>query len=131
MAIICISILIICDGWNRLFPELLITLPVCCCIALLIAKTPKKMLLRFRLSPHIIISDEKLALEVWKDGNRVWTTKKISQVKKILDCGDVYYIIFMFGDITNSRICQKDNIVNGTIEEFEYLFQSKIVRKLK
>ena len=52
-------------------------------------------------------------------------------MKKILDCGEVYYIIFRFGDITNAWICQKDNIVNGTIEDFQALFQSKIVQASK
>lgn len=52
--------------------------------------------------------------------------KNLSKVKKILDCGDVYYIIFRFGDITNAWICQKSNIVNGTTEEFETYFKSKI-----
>ena len=100
-------------------------------VIFLIAKTPKKVVLRFRLSPHIIIKEEELSLELWKNGEKVWRTRKLSRVKKVLDCGEVYYIIFKFGDITNSWICQKNNIISGTIEEFELLFQSKIIKELK
>ena len=100
-------------------------------VILLIAKTPKKVVLRFRLSPHIVITEEDLSLELWSNGEKVWRTRKLSKVKKVLDCGEVYYIIFKFGDITNSWICQKNNIISGTIEEFESLFQSKIIKELK
>lgn len=48
-----------------------------------------------------------------------------------MDCGEVYYIIFKFGDITNSWVCQKSNIISGTIEEFESLFKDKIVKASK
>lgn len=100
-------------------------------VIFLIAKTPKKVVLRFRLSPHIVITEEDLSLELWSNGEKVWRTRKLSKVKKVLDCGEVYYIIFKFGDITNSWICQKNNIISGTIEEFESLFQSKIIKELK
>lgn len=57
--------------------------------------------------------------------------KPISKVKKVIDMGDWYYIIFKFGDISNSWICQKDLIKKGTIEEFEKLFEDKIIRENK
>lgn len=56
-------------------------------------------------------------------------SKPISKVKKIIDMGEWYYIIFKFGDISNSWICQKDLITIGTIEEFEKIFEGKIIRK--
>lgn len=56
-------------------------------------------------------------------------TKPISKVKKVIDAGEWYYLIFKFGDISNSWVCQKDLITQGTIEEFEKLFENKIVRK--
>lgn len=95
---------------------------------LLMAIMPKKIALRFKIAPHIIITENDLSLEMYSNGKQVWRTRKISKVKKILDCGQVYYIIFKFGDITNSWVCSKSNIVNGTIDEFETLFQSKIVK---
>lgn len=57
-----------------------------------------------------------------------WKKKPITKVKKVVDYGEVYYI--SYGIMVNSSwVCQKKNIVQGTIEEFEALFQSKIIRK--
>lgn len=115
------------DLWGELIFCSLIMLTV----PILSAYTPKKVILRFRISPHIIITEKDLSLELRSNGKEVWRTRKISKVKKVLDCGEVYYIIFKFGDITNSWICQKNNIINGTIEEFESLFQTKLVKGTK
>ena len=115
------------DLWGELIVCSLIMLTV----PILSAYTPKKVILRFRISPHIIITEKDLSLESWSNGKEVWRIRKISKVKKVLDCGEVYYIIFKFGDITNSWICQKNNIINGTIEEFESLFQTKLVKGTK
>ena len=114
-----------------LWGELILCSVILLVVTFLSAKTPKKVVLRFRLSPHIVITEEDLSLELWSNGEKVWRTRKLSKVKKVLDCGEVYYIIFKFGDITNSWICQKNNIISGTIEEFESLFQSKIIKELK
>lgn len=115
------------DLWGELIFCSLIMLTV----PILSAYTPKKVILRFRISPHIIITEKDLSIELRSNGKEVWRTRKISKVKKVLDCGEVYYIIFKFGDITNSWICQKNNIINGTIEEFESLFQTKLVKETK
>ena len=115
------------DLWGELIFCSLIMLTV----PILSAYTPKKVILRFRISPHIIITEKDLSLELRSNGKEVWRTRKISKVKKVLVCGEVYYIIFKFGDITNSWICQKNNIINGTIEEFESLFQTKLVKGTK
>ena len=114
-----------------LWGELILCSVILLVVTFLSAKTPKKVVLRFRLSPHIVITEEDISLELWSDGKKVWRTRKLPKVKKVLDCGEVYYIIFKFGDITNSWICQKNNIISGTIEEFESLFQSKIIKELK
>lgn len=55
--------------------------------------------------------------------------KSVSRVKRVIDCGEWYYIIFKFGDIGNSWVCQKDLLIQGTIEDFEKLFEGKIIRK--
>ena len=115
------------DLWGELIFCSLIMLSA----PILSAYTPKKVILRFRISPHIIITEKDLSIELRSNGKEVWRTRKISKVKKVLDCGEVYYIIFKFGDITNSWICQKNNIINGTIEEFESLFQTKLVKETK
>lgn len=51
------------------------------------------------------------------------------EVKKLVDYGKYYYILY--GGVNRAIICQKDLLVEGTIEEFENIFAGKIVRKLK
>ena len=126
--IIGVVVLLPLNAFSDILPELIVCTVVMLIEVALIAKTPEKVVLRIKLSPHIVITENELALEIWKNGEKVWRKKKISQVKKILDSGEVYYIFFRFGDITNAWICQKDNIVNGTIAEFDALFQSKIIK---
>lgn len=54
---------------------------------------------------------------------------KTSKVKKIYDNGSYYYICFNRWDISKGIVCQRNLIIEGTIEEFEKLFEGKIVRK--
>lgn len=56
---------------------------------------------------------------------------KIEDVKKVVDYGEFYQIYLNFPHRLLGVICQKDLIVQGTIEEFEELFADKIVRKIK
>lgn len=53
----------------------------------------------------------------------------VDAVKKVVDYGDFYHLI-VFGKLS-AYICQKDLITQGTIEDFEKLFEDKIVRKVK
>ena len=57
--------------------------------------------------------------------------RDISDVKIVVDYGEWYDITFYFPHKDIGFICQKDLIVEGTIEEFEKLFEGKIVRKYK
>ena len=58
-------------------------------------------------------------------------SRSIDEVKKVIDMGEFYHILFYFPNQWANCICQKDLIVEGTIEEFEKLFEDKIVRKYK
>lgn len=60
--------------------------------------------------------------------NRHAEARKISDVKYVRDYGAFYELGFPFGKISRNFICQKDLLVNGMIEEFESLFEDKIVR---
>lgn len=53
----------------------------------------------------------------------------VGHIKKIVDDGGFYYFYFYYPHKIIGCICQKDLIVEGTIEEFEKLFEGKIVRK--
>ncbi|MBQ2894029.1 MAG: hypothetical protein IJE92_00765, partial [Clostridia bacterium] len=50
----------------------------------------------------------------------------INSVKRVLDVGNGY--VFELLDRNPFFHCQKDQIVKGTIEQFEALFKDKIVR---
>lgn len=127
--IVTVSFGLIFDFLQSILVELIVCTIIMLACIILIAKTTEKVALRIKLSPHIIITETDLSLELWKNGEKTWRKRNLTQVKKVLDCGEVYYIIFRFGDITNAWICQKDNVVSGTIGEFERIFRSKIVRE--
>ena len=81
--------------------------------------------LPFRWEYNIKIDSENIVVEspIWPKPLK----KPMKKIKKVLDAGDCYYIIY--GDINNCIVCQKNLIQEGTIEEFEALFQGKVVRQ--
>lgn len=54
--------------------------------------------------------------------------REISQIKKIVDLGTCYKIVFYFPNNSFHCLCQKDLIVEGTIEQFEQRFSGLITR---
>ena len=52
----------------------------------------------------------------------------LDSVEKVIDYGDWYYFIFSFEDRDPYFVCQKNLLTQGTIEEFEALFEGKIIR---
>ena len=87
---------------------------------------PRKKL-PFRWEYHITNEEKKIVQEcpLWPKP----VEKPIKKIKKVLDDEDCYYVIY--GDMNNSIVCQKDLLTEGSIEEFEALFQGKIIRKKK
>ena len=87
-----------------------------------------KRTLSFKIPSRLIIENGTISITAL-GGKNPMKTKPLEKVKKVIDVGEWYYFIFKFGDISNSWVCQKDLIRQGTIEEFEKLFENKIVRK--
>ena len=56
-------------------------------------------------------------------------TKYISDVKKVYDHGEFYELVFPFGKISEKFVCQKDLLIKGTLQDFENLFEKKIIKK--
>ena len=56
------------------------------------------------------------------------TKRKLNRVKEIWDYGEFYELEFPSLIKAANFICQKDLLVEGTIEEFEALFDGKIER---
>ena len=67
--------------------------------------------------------------EIYAEIGRGAGSRTLDDIKVILDYGEFYDIIFYFPNKVLNCICQKNLIVEGTIEEFEKLFEDKIVRK--
>ncbi len=64
----------------------------------------------------------------WAVGKNV-VRKPIKDALKIVDHGDFYDIVYSEGFLNaESCICQKTLIVEGTTEDFERLFEGKILR---
>ena len=51
----------------------------------------------------------------------------IDSVYQVIDYGEWYYFKFNFGERDRFFVCQKSLLTEGTIEEFEKLFEDKIV----
>ena len=80
--------------------------------------------------PRTIKIDGKEIIKTIDDLNFPPKIMQIDDVKNVLDRGDWYFITFK-RDITEAIICQKDWLVEGTLEEFETLFKDKLIRQYK
>ncbi len=54
-------------------------------------------------------------------------TKYIGDEKLVCDYGEFYELVFPFGKVSHNFICQKILLTSGTLEDFEKLFEDKIV----
>ncbi len=63
------------------------------------------------------------------NGEDWYEVREISNLESIVDLGDCYRMFFEIPEKTIHCLCQKDLIVEGTIEEFEERFAEFIVRK--
>lgn len=61
--------------------------------------------------------------------NELIESRYIEDVKEVKDYGEFYYLTFPFGKYSYRFVCQKDLLSQGTLEDFEALFEGKIVRK--
>lgn len=73
----------------------------------------------------IIIENNVVEIE----GQKFYQKREVADIKCIEDYGEYYRIIFYFPYKSAHAFCQKDLIVQGTIEEFEERFSQLIVRK--
>ncbi len=76
--------------------------------------------------PHrIIIENGQLISK--SDKFEVSTT--MSKVKKVIDFGDWYHIRLSYPLWSSKFVCEKSLLTDGTLEEFESIFGSKLVKK--
>lgn len=122
--IVLVIMIVIGSIYNNWYMAIVVVI-FCMCSVMAFLK-PKSQILKMALPIRIIIDDDKIITTAI--GNK--SGKKeiaLRQVKKVIDNGEWYDIIFKFGDISNSLCCQKDLIVRGTIAEFESVFAHKII----
>lgn len=75
--------------------------------------------------PYKITIENELIFAKYKE---IENSGEVLNVKRVIDYGNFYDIVF-YSHRWRTCICQKDLIVKGTIEEFEQIFEDKIVRK--
>ncbi len=75
---------------------------------------------------RIYIEGEYITAITDKDGE----VRKISDVKKVTDYGEFYLLTFPFGKVSSKFVCQKSLLIKGSLDEFESLFDGKIIRNI-
>ena len=94
-------------------------------IALIVSVRAKKNFFEWKFD--IFIDDSNIKT-IFNHQNGAVTNTPVKKIKKIIDYGE-YYLLFLFRwDASHSIICQKDLLIEGSIEEFEKLFEGKIKR---
>lgn len=119
-----VGIILFAIYWNLLALWFFV-LPVLLTFALCFQCVCKYIL---KILPSVITIEDGY-IEGKNKGESAW--RSLDLVKNVIDYGDWYVFTFSFPHKIRWFICQKDLIVEGTIEEFEQLFEGKIVRKYK
>ncbi|MEG1609079.1 MAG: hypothetical protein RR348_04350, partial [Clostridia bacterium] len=110
--------------WHRIFA---IAIPPFILISILILipqiNSPMKII-NLYIPKKLTIDANIISLE----SEKTTVVKSVLKIKKIIDVGEWYQILFYFPYKDPYFICQKDLITKGTIEDFEKLFEGKIVK---
>ena len=67
--------------------------------------------------------------EIIHECEKMKRSHPLQSVKCIIDYGEWYYFEFDFSNRDMYYICQKDLLAQGTLVEFESLFEGKIIKK--
>ena len=105
--------------WIIMLFELMVVLTIS-----LVAASPyleRKKTLRLSL-PKSVVIDSGFISVAWEDGEM---QKPISDVKKVMKPDGCYYIVFRSPKLQDA-FCEAACMTEGTVEEFEGLFQGKI-----
>lgn len=112
-----------------------VTLPICilfsALVLFLVYYSPfMKSTFPMIIPTRIVIDDEG---NITSYGEKFEISNPIDTVFVVFDCGEWYHISWnrKIGFGSERFVCQKDLLTEGSIEEFEKLFEGKIVRKYK
>lgn len=106
-----------------LLPFLLIIL-----LATLAPYLQREKTLKLIAPSKIVFNGETGYIQVFLKESEIIIEKPVSKVKSVIDEKEWYYLKFNFLKL-DGLICQKSLITEGTIQEFEKLFEGKIIRK--
>lgn len=91
----------------------------------IIAFIPSKRFLLCEINLQIIVDENTII----KKTGTASISKPLTTLKKVVDMGEYYCLVFKMEGIRGSWICEKDLIKQGSLEEFESLFAEKIKRR--
>ena len=100
-------------------------------LSILAFVVPQKRINSVKINSKILVNSDHLILH---HSTNFYTcnhpiVKNFSKIKSVIDYGICFCIIFKYGDITNAWVCEKRLIAKGSIEEFEKIFENKIIKK--
>lgn len=125
-----LAILFLLPGsiWFAIIYSLYLPLQILCfapLIILLVALIPRSKKEKKALTPKRIFTEYEYIVCVT---DRDVVSKRIDAVKLVRDFDEFYELVFPIGNLSERFICQKSLLTQGTIEEFEALFEGKIRR---
>lgn len=91
----------------------------------LLVRIPQSQKKQKELLPKRIYTEDGYTVCI---ADKYTESKLIADVKQVYDYGEYYELVFPFGKISDKFICQKSLLSNGTLEEFEALFEGKLER---
>ncbi len=81
------------------------------------------------LPTKVTISQDAITMELDGNDNYGYASIEMCYVKSVQDMGDWYHIVFFAPYKASYFICQKDLLVQGTIQQFEQIFAGNIVSR--
>ena len=103
----------------------IISIPALIIMAVLAGMPPNKNSYDLIIPSSVIINTKEGT--IISQSNKFYHIQSIDKIKFIIDYGEWYHI---FLNNKNGRfICQKDLICCGSLEDFEHLFDGKIIKK--
>ncbi len=112
--------------WGTIIePSIVIFCFVLAALTLLLPKIQTKKE-KEKITPQKVYIENEIIIS---QSNALIESRYIEDVKEVRDYGEFYYLTFPFGKYSYRFVCQKNLLSQGTLDDFESLFEGKIVRK--
>ena len=79
-----------------------------------------------QLTPYLIYVEDGYIISKSEKNEEY---RALQDVEEVYDHREFYELKFPFGKVSNNFICQKSLLIKGTLEDFEALFEDKIIRE--